>query len=256
MTSSWAQKWSRGPHPDVEASVHSAGSLSRALSAAIESHERLLSSSHASSDELMRATLERRDAMSSVRDSLNEMPPDAVLDEPMIRQHNPLVPTWLPELMQRALGNEVSSLGAGIAEHAAAASLPVMLESTDSHALTAAMNIFGEQVDAANRRARSEGGARSIVSGVASAVGSALGLRSRSPPPGHAAAHEHSNANVTNVRVRVEPPRSEHAASDIHDANNHRSVTEVGANGPVPVGAHAPENYTIHTPPTPPTTLP
>ena len=108
--------------PDIETSVHSAGSLSRALSAAIESHERLLSSSHASSDELMRATIERRDAMSSVRDSLNEMPPDAVLDEPMIRQHYPLVPTWLPELMQRALGNEVSSLGAGIAEHAAAAS--------------------------------------------------------------------------------------------------------------------------------------
>ena len=90
--------------PDV-ASVHSAESLSRALSAAIESHERLLSgSSHVSSDELMRATIERRDAMSSVRDSLNLMPPDAVLDEPMIRQKYPQVPTWLPQLMQRALG--------------------------------------------------------------------------------------------------------------------------------------------------------
>ena len=75
--------------PDV-ASVHSAESLSRALSAAIESHERLLSdSSHVSSDELMRATVERRDAMSSVRDSLNEMPPDAILDEPMIPQKYP-----------------------------------------------------------------------------------------------------------------------------------------------------------------------
>ena len=69
----------------------------------------------------MRATIERRDEMSSVRDSLNEMPPDAILDEPMIRQNYPLVPTWLPELMQRALGNEVSTPGAGIAEHAAAA---------------------------------------------------------------------------------------------------------------------------------------
>ena len=58
--------------PDVAASVHSAESLSRALSAAIESQERLLgSSSHLSSDELMRATIEARDAMSSVRDSLN-----------------------------------------------------------------------------------------------------------------------------------------------------------------------------------------
>ena len=90
--------------PDVEASVHSAGSLSRALSAAIESHERLLSSSHASSDDLMRATLERRDAMSSVRDSLNEMPSDAILDEPMIRQKYPHMPTRLPQLMQRAMG--------------------------------------------------------------------------------------------------------------------------------------------------------
>ena len=127
--------------PDVAASVHSAESLSRALSAAIESHERLLgSSSQASSDELMRATIERRDAMSSVWDSLNEMPPDAVLDEPMIRQRYPMVPTWLPELMERALGNEVSTLGASIAEHAAAAALPVMLESTDSHALSSAMH--------------------------------------------------------------------------------------------------------------------
>ena len=92
--------------PDV-ASVHSAESLSRALSAAIESHERLLSSSsHVSSDELMRATIERRDAMSSVRESLNLLPPDAVLDEPMIRQKYPQVPTWLPQLMQRALAGE------------------------------------------------------------------------------------------------------------------------------------------------------
>ena len=75
------------------------------------------------------------------------------------------------------LGGESSTLGAGIAEHAAAAALPVMLESTDSHALSSVMNTFGERVDAANRRARSEGGARSIVIGVASAVGSMLGLR-------------------------------------------------------------------------------
>ena len=142
--------------PDV-ASIHSAESLSRALSAAIESHERLLSSSsHVSSDELMRATIERRDAMSSVRDALDMLPPDAELDEPMIRQKYPQVPTWLPQLMQRALGGEASTLGAGIAEHAAAAALPVVLESTDSHALSSVMHAFGERVVAANRRARSE----------------------------------------------------------------------------------------------------
>ena len=90
----------------VASSVHSAGSLSRALSAAIESQERLLgSSSHVSSDELMRATIEARDAMSSVKDSLDVMPPDAVIDEPMIRQRFPLAPSWFPELLQRAVGN-------------------------------------------------------------------------------------------------------------------------------------------------------
>ena len=73
-------------------------------------------------------------------------------------------------------------------------------------------------------------------------------------PPVHAAAHE-QHANVTNADARVEPPASDHA-SDIHDANHHRSVTEVGANGPVPEAPHAPESYIIHTPPTPPTTLP
>ena len=114
--------------PDIEASIHSAGSLSRALSAAIESQGRLLGeSSHASSDELMRATIEARDAMSSVRDSLNEMPPDAVLDEPMIRQRFPLVPTWFPELLQRAVGNEVSALGAGALLACLAAAIVGML---------------------------------------------------------------------------------------------------------------------------------
>ena len=54
----------------------------------------------------MRATIERRDAMSSVRDALDMLPPDAELDEPMIRQKYPQVPTWLPQLMQRALGGK------------------------------------------------------------------------------------------------------------------------------------------------------
>ena len=87
--------------PREASSVHSASSLSRALSAAIESQNRLLGeSSHASSDELMRATIEARDAMSSVKDSLDVMPPDAIIDEPMIRQRFPLVPTRSPELLQ------------------------------------------------------------------------------------------------------------------------------------------------------------
>ena len=52
-----------------------------------------------------------------------------------------------------SFGGEASTLGAGIAEHAAAAALPVMLESTDSHALSSVMHRFGEQVVAASRRA-------------------------------------------------------------------------------------------------------
>ena len=166
--------------PNVEvSSVHSAGALSRALSAAIESQNRRLGeSSHASSDELMRATIEARDAMSSVKDSLDVMPPDTVIDEPMMRQQFPLVPTWFPGLLQRAVGNEVSTLGAGIAEHAAAiAALPVMLEPSDSQACANVMHMFEEQLETASRRTRSEGGgARSVVSGIASAVGSRLGL--------------------------------------------------------------------------------
>ena len=75
------------------ASEHSAESQSRALSAAISSQEFLLcNSSHVGSDELMRATVERRDAMTMVRDALDKLPPDAQIDEPMIRQRYPQVP--------------------------------------------------------------------------------------------------------------------------------------------------------------------
>ena len=88
------------------ASEDSAESLSRALSAAISSHELLLgNSSCVASDELMRATVERRDAMSMVRAELDKLPPDALLSEPMIRQRYPsLVPGWLPTPFQIALG--------------------------------------------------------------------------------------------------------------------------------------------------------
>ena len=64
------------------ASEYSAESLSRALSAAISSQELLLcNSSSIASDELMRATVERRDALSMVRDALDKLPPDALLAE-------------------------------------------------------------------------------------------------------------------------------------------------------------------------------
>ena len=147
-----------------------------------------------------------------------------------------------------SFGGEASTLGAGIAEHAAAAALPVMLESTDSHALSSVMHTFVERVVAASRRAKSEGGARSHVSGVASVVGSMLGLRLEGSPPRDARAQEQQHANVTNVRVRVEPPASDHA-SVIHDADHHRSITEVGANGPAPEPPQAPESFNINAPP-------
>ena len=93
------------------ASEYSAESLSRALSAAISSHELLLgNSSSVASDELMRATVERRDAMSMVRAELDKLPPDAVLSEPMIRQRYPQVPGWLPMPFQIALGGKCPHL--------------------------------------------------------------------------------------------------------------------------------------------------
>ena len=74
------------PLVPTPASEICAGSLSRALSAAISSHELLIGqSSSVGSDELMRATLERRDAMSMVRAELDRMPRDALLAEPTIR---------------------------------------------------------------------------------------------------------------------------------------------------------------------------
>ena len=93
------------PLVPTAASEYSAESLSRALSAAISSHDLLLgNSSSVASDELMRATVERRDAMSMVRAELDKLPRDAVLSEPMIRQRFPQVPDWLPMPFQIALG--------------------------------------------------------------------------------------------------------------------------------------------------------
>ena len=133
----------------------SAESLSRALSAAISSHELLIGqSSSVGSDELMRATVERRDAMSMVR-AEDGMPRDALLTEPMIRQRYPSLPGWLPTPVHIAVGGEMSTLGASIAEHAAAATQRVLLEPAGSQQFSSVMQTFGERVGVA--RTRSEG---------------------------------------------------------------------------------------------------
>ncbi len=93
------------PLVPTPASEISAESLSRALSAAIPSHELLIGqSSSVGSDELMRATVERRDAMSMVRAELERMPRDALLTEPMVRQRYLSLPGWLPTPFHIALG--------------------------------------------------------------------------------------------------------------------------------------------------------
>ena len=107
--------------------------------------------------------------MSMVRAELDRMPRDALLTEPMIRQRYPSLPGWLPTPFHIALGGEMSTLGAGIAEHAAAATQPVLLEPAGSQQFSSVMQTFGERVAVA--RTRSEGGARS-ASGVLSAAAS------------------------------------------------------------------------------------
>ena len=82
-------------------------------------------------------------------------------------------------------------------------------------------------------------GARSHLGGIASAVGSLLGLRLEAPPPRDARAQEQQNANMTNADARVEPPTSLDASVLPDDASHHRSVSEVGANGQVPELPHS-----------------
>ena len=135
----------------------------------------------------------------------------------------------------------MTTLGAGIAEHAAAATLPVMLEPSDSHALSSVMHTFGERVVAAPGRAKSEGGARSHLSGLASAVGSLLGLRFEASPAQAARAQEQQQANLMDQDPWAEPPAAPGSASIPHDdALHHRSASEVGANGQ--------EHHNIYTP--------
>ena len=70
-------------------------------------------------------------------------------------------------------------------------------------------------------------GAPLHLGGIAPDVGSMLGLPLEASPPSHARAHEQQNANMMSADPRVEPPVADHA-SNILDADYHRSVTEVG----------------------------
>ncbi len=91
------------PPVPAPASEVSAESLSRALSAAIDSHEALICQfSSVASDVLMRASV----AMTMVSAKLDRLTPDTKLTEPMIRQRYPSVPEWLPAPFQIALGGK------------------------------------------------------------------------------------------------------------------------------------------------------
>ena len=112
------------PLVPTPASEISAESLSRALSDVIARHELLIGqSSSVASDELMRATVERRDAMHMVRAELDRLPRDALLSEPMIRQRYPSVPEWLPMPYQIALGGKCLHLAQALL------SMPLLLPS-------------------------------------------------------------------------------------------------------------------------------
>ena len=91
-------------------------------------------------------------------------------------------------------------------------------------------------------------GAPSHLGGIAPDVGSMLGPPFEAPPPSHARAHEHSNANMTSTDPRVEPPAPVHASTLTDDACNHRSVSDVGAIGPAPEAPQASRGHNIHTP--------
>ena len=136
----------------------------------------------------------------------------------------------------------MSVLGAGVAEHAAAATQPVLLEPAGSQTFSSVMQTFGERVAVA--RTRSEGGARS-ASGVLSAAASLVGLRfERRPQSQQPVEQERFNeltlmdqnlwadtrsnrSNAQNFVVQVAAREGELNANDIDDAH-HRSASEVG----------------------------
>ena len=147
-------------------------------------------------------------------------------------------------------GGEKSTLGAGIAEHAAAVTLPIMLEPAGSQGFSSLMNTFGERVVAAQGRTKSEGGA-SRRSGIVSAAASLLGYRFETTPAPVQAEHR---ASLIDQDVWVEPPIVPsdvqiHAAMPpaLEETLQHRSASEVGTPG----------HYNIATPNpnTPPTNL-
>ena len=131
----------------------------------------------------------------------------------------------------------MSTLGAGIAEHAAAAAQPVSLEPAGSQSFSSVMQNFGERVAAV--RARSEGGARS-ASGIVSAAASLIGLRFEAKQPRQLPLEPaatlmdqqlwtdtHSNrSNVQNFVVATREGLLSHAANaDDNDDMHHRSVS-------------------------------
>ena len=139
-------------------------------------------------------------------------------------------------------GGERSTLGAGIAEHAAAVTLLIMLEPADSQGFSSLMNTFGERVVAASGRAKSEGGA-SRRSGIVSAAASLLGLRFETTPAPVQAEHR---ASLIDQDVWVDPRTIQSNAEFLEatppsqeDAMYHRSVS----------GAGTPGQFNIATPP-------
>ena len=95
-------------------------------------------------------------------------------------------------------------------------------------------------------------GAPSHLGGIAPVVGSMQGHRLEAPPPSDARAQEQQNANMMSADARVEPPASEYASAFPEDAHHHRSLSEVGANGPAPDAPHASVSHNTHTPNTSP----
>ncbi len=131
-------------------------------------------------------------------------------------------------------GGDLSTLGAGIAEHAAAASQPVRLEPAGSQQFSSVIQNLGERVAAASACTRSEGGARS-ASGIVSAAASLLGLRFETVPPQGRA---EQTTSLIDQDVWVDPRSIQSNAQFLgadragdDDAMHHRSISEAGTPG-------------------------
>ena len=128
----------------------SASAFSRALSDAISSQEAALARAPADcTDELLEAraaTATARSATIELQVQVDALPPDAVLDEAMLRVH-PAVPAWLPAPFQRALGATDSTLAAGIHEYAGIAThTPVVLTTAAAETFATVLTDFSDRV--------------------------------------------------------------------------------------------------------------